>query len=226
MSPPLKTESCQRCSLHCSGSNACRDKGMLPGKAAPFLPLNPTEPNLQEDQMSWNYFISETIHCSALPPFQELQEMVLNNANTLPIPTNHAFTVPPTKGKYAWECLTVHLAELTQQGNEARRQRESFFIWPVWLTPALAQCPVSAAVFWSTELWTQLHQALHISGGKEVHQWPQSWTPHTTYLLCNFNIKDLTLWGGLGVQVHQEKERHFLLAPPALHPHIWIPLLH
>lgn len=136
--------------------------------------------------MSRNYFISETIHCFASAPFPELQD-------SLPIPATHSFTVPTTKGKYAWECLTMHLSELTQQGNEARRWRESFFIWPVWLIPALAQCPVSAAVFWSSELWTQLHQALHVSGGKEPHQPPQSWTPHTTHLPCNFNIKGRAL---------------------------------
>lgn len=183
MSCPLKTESSQRCSLQCSGSSACKGKGMLPAQAAPFPPLKPTEPNLHQDQMSQNYFILQTIYCSALAPFPELQDSV-------PIPANPFLHCASHKRQIWWEWLTVPLAEILQQGNEARRWRESFLIWPLWLTAALTQCPVWVAVFWSTELWTQLHQALPILGGKEPYQRPQSWAPHTTHLPCNVKIKD------------------------------------
>lgn len=91
-------------------------------------PLNPPAQNLQEDQMSQNYFISEAIHCSALAPFPGLQ-------NSLTIPATNSLT--PTKDKYAFKMYNyVGLAEFKQQGNEARRQRGSFFIRYVWLSSA------------------------------------------------------------------------------------------
>lgn len=45
------------------GSQLLQGQGMLPGQVAPFPPLNPTEPNLQEDLMPQNHFRDNTLLC-------------------------------------------------------------------------------------------------------------------------------------------------------------------